>query len=332
MLAGEPREDDPGVRDRSGRLAFFGVITIMFGGLAALFGLASLVLPFAATAMLGDGAPPADPAGAVMGFLTYTLIGAAMVWAGTGSLRRRRWAPPVMQTLAWTWLLLGLILIPLLFVVLDDAMLLAASSTGPLPPGVATGLKLVLLGAVGLFGVLVPGIYILAFRDPRMLQTCRRHDPSPDWSERCPRPVLALSLLLWATAALTAPLALRPIVPLFGKLVTGGWGLMLTLAGAGVSAWLARGIYRLSMAAWWATTALMLVGGLSTALTAWQIDPVELYAASGIPPDQLAGVEGLGSNLLVAGAWGTLALTALSLVYMLAIRRHFRTAGDEAQT
>jgi len=334
MLAGDPCYGDPGYRDRSGRLAFFGVITIMFGGITALLSLASLALPFAGTALLGGDAPPADIPGAVMSFLTYAMIGAALVWAGAGSLRRKRWAPAVMQTLAWTWLLLGLTLIPLIFVVVDDALLVAAANSGPLPPGVATGLKLLLLGAVGLGGVLLPSIYVLVFRDPHILATCLRHDRSPDWSTRCPRPVLALSMLLWATAALMVPMALRPIVPLFGALVTGGWGLLLTLAAAGVSAYLARGIFRLSLVAWWGTTALLLIGGFSTALTSWRIDPLEVYAASGIPDEQLVGLEGLGSGLLAAGVWGTLALTVLSMVFMLAIRRHFTASrpGDTAQT
>ena len=323
MLAGDPPADEPVFRDRSGRLAFFGVITIMLGGLAVLLGLASLALPLAVPALYGAAAPPADVPGAVMGLLTYTLIGGALVWAGAGSLRRRRWVPPVMQTLAWTWLLLGLTMIPLLFVVLDDALLLAGSSAGTLPPGVATGLKLALLGVVGLWGLLLPATYIVVFRDPRILETCRRNDPRPDWSERCPQPVLALSLLLWAAAALTVPMALRPVVPLFGLLVTGGWGLLLTLAAAAVSALLARGLFRLSLAAWWSTTALLVLGGVSTALTAWWVDPLELYAAAGYPEDQLPGLEGLGSGMGLVVAWGTLALTALSMVYMVAIRRHF---------
>jgi hypothetical protein len=331
MQRGDPNTEPRELRDRSGRLAFFGMIAILLGGLALVFGLASLALPLFGGALLGPGSPPPDPAGALMGFLTYAIIGAAFVWAGSGALRRRRWAPVVMQTLAWTWLLFGLCLIPLALLVLDGVLLIAAGQTGELPPGFAIGIKVVVLGAISLAGVLLPATYAWAFRDPALVETCRRHDPRPAWNERCPRSVLALSLLLWAAAALLLPMALRPMVPLFGWPVTGAAGALLTLACAAISALLARGIFRLSRAAWWATTAALLLGGVSTAWTLWRVEPLRLYTATGAPVESLEGMEELLPALFTATAWTTVGLTVLSLVYMLAIRRHFAVPEDAAR-
>jgi hypothetical protein len=329
MQRADPNPGEREFRDRSGRLAFFGAVAILLGGCAILLGLASLALPLASAALPGSG-PPADLPGALMGLLTYALIGAAFVWAGAGALRRRRWAPAVMQTLAWTWLLGGLCAIPLALLAVDGALAIAAAQAGELPAGLATLMTVGLLGLLVLAGILLPAVYAWVFRDPWLVETCRRHDPGPDWSARCPRPVLALSLLLWAMAALLLPLALRPLVPLFGVLVGGPAGSLLTLAGAALSALLARGIYRLSPAAWWATSAALLLGGLSSVWTLWSVEPREILAASGLTAAAPAGVEQIGAGLLAVLAWTTLALTVLSLVYMVAIRRHFVAAARDA--
>ena len=100
-------------------------------------------------------------------------------------------------------------------------------------------------------------------------------------------------------------------------------GVLLTLAGAGISALLAVGIRRRSSAAWWATTLLLILLGLSVALTAHRADLAELTGALGFPELSTAGGSPAGSVARLVAVWASIAVTLLSVLYMAAIHRHF---------
>ena len=51
--------------------------------------------------------------------------GAVMIWAGVGSMRRRRWVRPIMLFISGTWLIVGLFVLLLVLWVLDDLLLVA---------------------------------------------------------------------------------------------------------------------------------------------------------------------------------------------------------------
>ena len=92
--------------------------------------------------------------------------------------------------------------------------------------------KLLVLGGELLFGVVLPAIYILVFRDPDVLHTCEAADPNTGWLERCPKSVLGLSLGLAACGVLALPMAIQGVVPLFGRVVDGWAGAASTILGA----------------------------------------------------------------------------------------------------
>jgi hypothetical protein len=309
-------------------LVLFGLIAVLLGVGALLVGLLNLVLPF-----VDELVPPAargsqDLSTALMGFLTYAIIAGVLIWAGVGSVRKRRWVPAVMLVLAWSWLLFGGCAVLLAAFFLDEMLLLAGPGAAPLPPELARIVTVVVLGSLALGGIALPALYVWIYRDPQLQITCLRNDPRPSWSDGLPRPVLGLSLVLWAAAILTIPMALRPVVPLFGLLVTGAWGVLLTLAGAGITALLALGIRRRSSAAWWATTVLLVLLGLSVALTAHRADPAELTGALGFPEVPTASGSPAGSVARLAVVWASIAVTLLSVLYMAAIHRHFVGRGE----
>jgi hypothetical protein len=265
--------------------------------------------------LLGLFVPSTDPRTAAMGFALDGLLGAAFVWTGVGSLRRRRWAPSMMLILAWAWLLGGALALVLAPGLID----------GIVPPGaagVAALVKLIVLGALAFGGVLLPAAFVWAYRDPDLQRTCERDDPRPAWTERCPTPVLGMSVGLAALAALGLPMLARPVVPFFGLLL-GGWaGALAIVTGAVASAWLARESYRLTACGWWGPTLLMTVVGASTVVTLVRVDPLELYRRLGYPEEQVELLRGAASGPLLA--WVTALLTLLSVGYMVAIRKHFR--------
>ncbi len=307
-------------KDRSTRLVLFGTLSVAIGGICVLFGLLYLVLALTSGRLLGAETLPVEPRAYVMGAMLYFLLGGAFAWLGIGSIRRKRWVRPLMLTLAWTWLLSGASVLVLLPGVLRGALVTSTTEVA-LDETLIGAIKLGLVGAGALFGVALPALYVLVYQDRHLRMTCQMYDPERAWTERCPPAVLGLSVGLGACGVIAVLLVLRPVVPLFGWLVTGWAGAALQLIGAGLCFWLARKIYEQNMAGWWATTLFLTLAGVSTWLTLVRVDLAEWYRAMGYP-DELAQAVTLGSTI---PAWLTIAVTLLTLVYMASMRKHFPT-------
>ncbi len=306
-------------KDRSRRLVLFGALSVAIGGIVALFGLLYLVLALTSGRLLGAQAPLAEPRSYLAGALLYFLLGGALAWIGIGSVRRKRWVRPLMLTWAWTWLLSGASVLALLPGVLDGML---ATSMPALDETLVPAIKVILLGAGALFGVILPALYVLVYQDRYLRMTCEVYDPECAWTERCPPAVLGLSVGLGACGVIAVPLALHPVVPLFGWLATGWAGAGLSLIGAGLCLWMARKVYAQLLLGWWAATVFLTLAGVSTWVTLVRVELAEWYRAMGYP-DELLEAMSLRSTI---PAWLTVAVTLLTLVYMAAMRKHFRAS------
>jgi hypothetical protein len=216
---------------------------------------------------------------------------------------------------------------------LDDLPHLIQTGREPAwTPAAVAAIQATVIGFVVTGGLLLPALFLWAYRDEAVLRTCERHDADPGWADRCPWPVLLLSLELALAALLTSFMVLRPAVPLFGVWLTGWTGALLLLAGAVWMAWLALGVYRLSVRAWWGTTLLLLLVGVSVVVTSLLTEPDQLYRVLGYPETRTAVTGSSASFARAVGVWGSLGFTVVSLIYMAAIRHHFRTRplGDSA--
>jgi hypothetical protein len=311
-------------RDRSRRLALFGILAIILGMSGTLLGLAHLLPLLMGSRLFGD------PQSLLMSALTYGIISAILVWAGIGSLRMRRWTQPMMLTIGWCWLIAGLFCLLLVAGLLEELYILATSGLEELPAHAGIIVKSFLLGAVFLGGVLLPALFVLVYRDGDILRTCEQHDPAPSWTDRCPRPVLAISTALGLAALLSLPLALKPLFPLFGILVTGWAGALMILASAAYLAYLAQASFKLAPSAWWGTCVYILLLGVSTAMTILRVDLLLLLRALGHSGAELDGLLGSGALWRPLSLSITLLMTLVSLVYMLTIRKYY--ANESAQT
>ena len=308
-------------RDYTARLQLFGVLALICGSASCGLGLLHLLLPRLDVAA-------GSLASLWMSAVTYVAVGAVLIWAGIGSLRRKRWVRSVMLVVSGSWLLTGLFGTLLVVAMLDELLELALLDLETPPAGVLTFMRVVLLAACGLVGIALPAAFLLAYRDPGVFRTCAAANPQPAWTERCPLPVLGFSLGLAAVALFAIPLSFRPVVPWFGKLITGAPGALAMLAFGAVSAALARWTYRLAPAAWWSSALLLVVVAASVVLTFNRIEPAEYLRALGYPEAQLEVLASstMASREVTLGT--TILLTAGSLVYMMTIRRHF--GGDAA--
>ena len=112
---------------------------------------------------------------------------------------------------------------------------------------------------------------------------------------------------------------LHPVVPVFGLVVVGLPGAVVTLGLAATCAALAYATLRVETRGWWGSMALMILLGASTAVTFAFGDPDVLF-------ETLAPSGGQGSILAESApllVWGTIAITVMSILYMFMIRRHF---------
>jgi hypothetical protein len=320
----DPRAPNPATpfRDRSARLTLCGALSILAGSACVVLGLLHLLFLLGAGRLPGTESMPADTRSYVMGALLYGLLGAAFIRVGAGSVRKRRWARPMMLSLAWTWLLGGACVLFLLPGMLDAVLGASLPGAPATDATVARLVKIVMMVGTALFGVVVPALFVWTYNDRHLRLTCEAHDPDPDWTERCPPAVLGLSVSMGACGVITVLMALRPAVPLFGRLVTGWPAVLSLLVGAGICLWLARETYALRMRGWWLTTAFLVLVGVSTWLTLERVAPAELFRALGYPEDSLASPS---SAFCSAAAWLTAALTVLTVVYMGVIRKHFRS-------
>jgi len=285
---------------------------LLFGALLASLGLLQI-----AVALLGLLPVAADVATLATGSLAYGLIGALFSAVGLGSLQLRRWALPTMQTLAWSWLLLGLCSMVMMWSMLESLLALSPTTTDA-PTSVLVFVRIVAWMVVLLGGVLTPSCLIWVYHSADVRWTLEQHDPEPGWTDRCPAPVLGMAIGLAAAGVVALPTAFKPALPLFGHVLSGMGGTLLTLFGALLCFWLARELFHLRRGGWWGTLLVLTLLGISSSWTLWWGDTQQLLTAAGYPEDFV-----IPDNFAAIGALLSLVITAATWIYMLRLRPHF---------
>ncbi len=296
-------------------------MTVLAGIGAVLVGLSHFALP-----LLADSIPDfrITASQIATGVITFLAIGAVLIACGAGSIRERRWVRPAMLTVGWTWLFVGLGTLGFVVTNLDDLTILAGSGLADQPPEIETLIRWILLLPSFGFGVMMPLLILWAYQDLDVLATCRARHPDPDWSDRCPSTVLVLALALGFAGLLSFPLALRPLLPWFGGLLTGAAGSAATLLVGGVFVWIGWALFRLRASAWWATGISTIVVAVSTVWTLLETPRAAWYRALDYPERQIELLLLSGEPPKWPAIIATLALTIVTLIYMASIRKHFR--------
>ncbi len=314
-----------GYRDRSTGLIVFGSITIMAGALCALLVplMAYAALDLARTPLPESAGPAPQMSMIALAILMYAALAVALIWLGVGSIQAWRWARALLLVSSWIALVGGVL--GLLFAaVFLPAFYGQLVGVAGLPPEAMAMLQVLNAGIMLVFFVLLPGAFVWFYGSPHTRATCERRDPRPRWTDRCPLPVLALSLLAGSVAiSLPAMAGNRWALPCFGFMVSGGMGAAVLLVLMAVLAGVAWGLYRLHVAAWWSAVGLLLAWAASAGLTFARLPLAAYYADMGIPEDQLQLIL---PKLPPLDRW-MLAGTALSvwagLGYLLWVRRYF---------
>jgi hypothetical protein len=305
----------PGFNDRSLGLAVFGVIEVLIGVFCAL--LVPLIL--VATSLAGT----ADLRTTMPSMVLYTVVAGVFFWLGVGSVRARRWACELTLSLSWIWLVTGICSM-VAGAWLVPAMLRGMSTISDLPPNFVFIMNLVIFGIIGFLYVILPGAFVLFYRSPHVIATCRARDRRPQWTDDLPRRLLTL-VIVWAMAAVSVLVmpAYGFVVPFFGVVLNGAIGAAVwaaILAGCVALAW---GSARRAPWAWWGGVVATVLATLSSVITAVLVNPAEVIQAMGLPPEQtilLSGVAMPGRwvmALVWVVVWGTF------LAYLMTVRRFF---------
>lgn len=284
----------PVYKDRSGGLILIGILEI---GLALL---CLLLLAFMAMATLSLATTPAGQAAGMSsrsmlgGGVVYLLVGIYFAVLGVGTLRGRRWARTIGLVTSWMWLITGIFSVLALAFLLPRMIARISAAAGPSNPGVGAftaGCVTILLVLIYL---VMPGILVLFYRGPNVQATFEAKDPSIPWTDRVPRPVLVLTLLLAFAAASTLMGLFYRVFPLFGTFLTGAPAILGFLLMGALCAALAWGVYHRRPAAWWACVVFFLLGCVNGALLFRSGGVRRMYEAMGMSAAQLQQIDRMG--------------------------------------
>ena len=313
----------PAYKNRRTGLIVFGIALIALGALCLLF----VPLMVLGQLMAAKTTGQSNLRMVLPSLLMYGGLGVLFVTLGIGSVKGRRWARAVTLVFSWAWLATGVISI-VMFIWIGPAFLSSISEAQgePLPPAARTFMMLFAVGLLGVFFVLIPGSLVLFYGSSHVKATVEATDPQPRWTDTCPLPVLAVSLLaaFGAVTLLTMPVAYNGTIPLFGAILSGIPGSFIWLVLAALLGYAAWSLYHLRAAGWWIVLAVLVVFTISNAITFSRVDLMDLYRTMGYPEDQLELLERMNiftSTQIVA--WSV--FWAIPLIsYLLFIRKYFR--------
>ena len=331
MSTAQPPTTTPVYPDRSTRLMLFGVLQVLLGCICGL--MAVMMVVFSSL-----GPMPKTPQGPAMnaqmmipGMVFYFLLAVALIWLGIGLIRARRWAWTLTIVLSWMWLVIGVVSFVSFLFVAGPMMSASIAQQGKIPPEAIMAMRIVSGAVLACIYILLPAVFLVFCHHESVRATCQRRDPKIPWTDRCPMPVLVLSILMaLSVVSMFSVLAYGCVMPLFGVFISGAAGAVVVLLMALVMAYLAWGTYRLQMAAWWGTLLLWIAGTVNMAVTFSQAGLMEMYEKMGMPAAQLEMMRksGVVETMSHWGPWMGILGGIAWLGYLLYVRRYFVRSGE----
>jgi len=325
MSTAQPPKPTAVYPDRSTTLILVGIVQVLLGCLCGLMAL--MMVAFYVLGPLPN--PPQGPAmnrqALIPSLVLYPVLAVALVWVGIGMVRARRWAWTLTVVLSWMWLIVGLFAFVMFVFVIGPMTFESVARQQNLPREAMIAMEFTGGVILAFIYILLPGGFLVACHRESVRATCLRRDPKVRWTDRCPMPVLALSIIMAFSVVSMSSLVAYGIIPLFGFVISGPAAAAVILSIALVMAYLAWGTYRLHRAAWWGMLLLWIAGTVNAVVTFARTDLMEVYEKMGMPADQLDLIRKSGVVELMTqwGPWMTLVSGAGALGYLLYVRRYF---------
>ena len=310
-------------KHRKTGLVVFGILQIIFGGICALM-VPLMILGMIASTTLKDSSTMSINAKMMIpGLLFYILLAVWFIWIGIGSIKARRWARALLLVSSWLWLISGIGGLILMLVFMPD-MYNQMAQGGQMPKEMAVIMKYAMLGFMAVVYVIIPGMFVLFYGRKNVKATCEFRDPKVRWTDKCPLPVLAVSLMygFWAGSMLLMGFY-GWAIPFFGRILSGVTGAGMALVGILLLGYVAWGTYRLRIKAWWCAVLVIIGWAISTGITFSRVSVWDFYEKMNFPEQQLeimkqCGMPPISAMALFFGVW-----VVGFLGYLLYTRRYF---------
>lgn len=317
-------------KDRKTGLVVFGILEIIFGAFCALMAPLIIFSTLAATAFNKNAAQPMSPGVMVPGILCYVLLAVWFIWLGIGSLKARRWARALWLVASSVWLISGIIGLVFTLLFLPDIYDQMGAS-GQMPQSVATIVKIATIGFMTVFYVIVPGIFVLFYGSRHVKATCERMDSQVRWTDKCPLPVLAISLMAGFWAACMPFMGFYNwALPFFGYIPTGMAGAAVAIASMLLLVCVAWGVYKLNIKAWWGAVLLTIIWGVSLQVTFSRVVLMEYYEKMNFTAEQLEIIRRCG---VTQSSWlvlFSLLWVFVALAYLIFARKYFPASAQHS--
>jgi len=317
-------------RDRKVGLVVFGILQVILGGICALM-VPLMIIGIIASAALREGAAmPMNTSMMIAGALFYVLPAVWFICMGIGSIRTRRWARALVLVSSWLWLICGISGLVSLLLFMPNMYSQMAKSGRQI---VSVIMYMTAVFSTVIY-VIIPAALVLFYRSKHVKATCESRDLRIRWTDKCPLPVLAVSLIFgfWAFSILSVGLY-GWTIPFFGFILSGMAGAAVVLVSACLSGYTAWGTYKLSIKAWWCSVLLVAAWGLSMGITFSRVSIWDFYEKMNFPEQQLDMMKQIGvpqGSIMVL--WVGLSIVGL-LAYLGYTRRYFlHSSGQESSS
>ncbi len=316
-------------KDRKTGLVVFGILQIIFGGFCALMVPFMIFGMIVSTVLDNSAAAPMSLSMMIPGILLYVLVAVWFICMGIGSIQARRWARALVLVSSWLWLIGGIGGFIFMLLLMPD-MYNQMGESRQMTEVVARIMTYVMTGFMAVFYVIIPGALVLFYGSKNVKATCEFRDTKVRWTDKCPLPVLGLSLMFgfWAVS-MAFTVFYGCAIPFFGSILTGLSGagvVLLVMLLAGYVAW---GTYRLSINAWWCAVLLIIAWVLSAAITFSRVNILDFYEKMNFPEQQLDTMKQFSMSqdymVLFLGLWA-----AAFMGYLLYTRRYFVRPLEQA--
>jgi len=309
-------------------LVVFGILQIIFGGFCALM-VPFMILGMIASSFLDNSAAaPMSPTMMIAAVLIYVLLAVWFVCMGIGSIKARRWARALVLVTSWLWLISGICGLVFMLLLMPDIYEQMGKSE-QMPPGMAHIMKYVTIGFMIIFYVIIPGVLVLFYGSKNVKATCQFRDSRLRWTDKCPLPVLAVSLIFgfWAVSMLFMGFY-GWAIPFFGSILSGMKGAAVVLVVMLLFGYVAWGTYKLSIKAWWCAVLVITAWALSAGITFSRVNILDYYEKMNFPKQQLDIIKQYNIPQdytgLFFGLW-----VACFLGYLLYTRRYFVRPAEQ---
>jgi preprotein translocase subunit SecG len=206
----------------------------------------------------------------------------------------------------------------------------AGGASGAMPSrGFVAVVLTFIIVCLALLFVVVPLAFVLFYRRKDVEETCKRRDPVERWTDRTPLPVLAVSQIFLVGGLYYLLIGFTtPLLPVFGRYVTGIPAAMGIFCVAAVDIVLAFWYFRLKPAAWWAAMIFLVLRGVSGVITMARGNLLEAYSKLGWSQEQLQLMNANPAFRSGMMLWASLVFTVVFLGFVIWTKRYFKVSGS----